>query len=128
MSDSNAYEEVCDICEAELTPETLHECDGVSRIVRPGVIGSVSRGFDSGIEYCKYCWTRFPRTRELNKHLNLHLRPYKCEECGEGFAEKRDLSRHVVRHKDREVIHHCPKCDSVFGRIDNLNKHLRKYH
>jgi uncharacterized Zn-finger protein len=128
MSDSAAFEEVCDWCEAELSPGTLHECDGVSKIVRLGDVGSISRGFENGIEYCKYCWTRFTRVRDLNKHLNLHLRPHKCEECGEGFAEKRDLSRHAVKHKVRDVTHNCPHCDSTFGRVDNLNKHLRKYH
>ncbi|KAG7287276.1 hypothetical protein NEMBOFW57_006783 [Staphylotrichum longicolle] len=74
---------------------------------------------------------------KLQKHLNNHTRPNKCDFCTTfpGGAEWKDLARHVRKeHADHPAVRanraywkevaRCPRCDKKM-RADNLKRHLR---
>ncbi|KAK4173523.1 hypothetical protein QBC36DRAFT_303577 [Triangularia setosa] len=71
---------------------------------------------------------------ELRKHQKNHRKPTDCKICGKGFAERKDLDRHKLKHhpddpsvrSDRRVQKQrgkCPMCPYK-GRPDNIKRHM----
>eukprot|EP00112_Aurelia_sp_Birch-Aquarium-sp1_P000522 Seg1050.2 transcript_id=Seg1050.2/GoldUCD/mRNA.D3Y31 product="Zinc finger protein with KRAB and SCAN domains 3" protein_id=Seg1050.2/GoldUCD/D3Y31 len=48
--------------------------------------------------------------------------PYKCQECGMGFRNKTNLSKHTPIHL--MMKYHCYRCNDVFLNMRSLTKHL----
>ncbi|KAK1749338.1 hypothetical protein QBC47DRAFT_152638 [Echria macrotheca] len=82
------------------------------------------------------CGKKFPRQCDLTKHQKNHSRPTPCEHCPLGFAERKDLERHMNTHhpyeaaveglkKDEKL---CPLMCGYKGRADNLKRHVEKKH
>ncbi|KAK0724495.1 hypothetical protein B0H67DRAFT_107144 [Lasiosphaeris hirsuta] len=74
------------------------------------------------------CERSFKRGCDLRKHMKNHLRPTMCEFCSKGFAENKDLKRHVRAHHGDEVggrgaDFRCPACSYTTNRDDNLKRH-----
>ncbi|RYP55105.1 hypothetical protein DL768_000224 [Monosporascus sp. mg162] len=48
---------------------------------------------------CDVCNEKFPRPREMRRHMRKHEKPLRCQRCPASKAEKRDLLRHYrVKH------------------------------
>ncbi|KAK0666629.1 hypothetical protein QBC41DRAFT_397822 [Cercophora samala] len=71
---------------------------------------------------------------ELRKHQKNHRRPTRCEICGEGYAERKDLDRHRLKdHGDHASVRNdkraqkqkkrCEVCGRT-QRADNLKRHM----
>lgn len=92
---------------------------------------------------CQHCQDRpaFTHRHLYNKHRRKHDRPDQCLVCGDRFAFKRDLDRHVAsKHPDiqaaRRRLYFCihQGCDRAqggrkkgFPRKDTLERHLRTH-
>lgn len=50
-----------------------------------------------------------------------------CGECGQTFSRKSDARRHENTAHKREV-HACPMCNTICGRRDALQRHIRDKH
>ncbi|RYP34222.1 hypothetical protein DL767_004345 [Monosporascus sp. MG133] len=86
---------------------------------------------------CDVCNEKFPRPREMRRHMRKHEKPLRCQRCPASKAEKRDLLRHYrVNHPGyawnklglRPEQFRCPLCLKTFTRKDNLTRHMRRYH
>ena len=63
---------------------------------------------------------KVPKTDEkLQKIID---EPYKCQECGLGFRNKTNLSKHTPIHL--MMKYHCYRCNDVFLNMRSLTKHL----
>jgi hypothetical protein len=85
---------------------------------------------------CRHCNASFRRPCDLQKHTRYHVKPISCADCTHSFGTRRDLIRHQKAvHKDvyqaeRWVCMHeeCVGKGFVFGRKDNLGRHVRMVH
>uniref|UniRef100_A0A6J0VCH6 Zinc finger protein 768 n=1 Tax=Pogona vitticeps TaxID=103695 RepID=A0A6J0VCH6_9SAUR len=59
-----------------------------------------------------------------HKQSNLIEKPYKCPECGKGFARSTDFIRHHITHTG-EKPYTCTKCGKSFTRSSVLTEHQR---
>ena len=56
------------------------------------------------------------------------LRPFKCESCGKGFAEKSKLKIHVQAVHEKLKLHNCGFCDKCYALKKDLKYHLKTVH
>ncbi|KAG7305898.1 hypothetical protein JYU34_008449 [Plutella xylostella] len=78
---------------------------------------------------CEYCSEKFDDFRSLARHRKLHLKPYLCENCWEGFFTTDDLSTHSCLRKDKSselekpdrALRQCDQCGKSYppGYIKN---------
>ncbi|KAK0710560.1 hypothetical protein B0T21DRAFT_416103 [Apiosordaria backusii] len=71
---------------------------------------------------------------ELRKHQKNHRKPTKCNICGSGFAERKDVDRHKLKHHrdhphvraDRRAQRQEVRCEvcGQRGRADNIRRHM----
>lgn len=55
--------------------------------------------------------------------------PFKCNDCGESFPRKENLSIHARTHEENPLKNfECIECSKRFGLKSNLAKHLRRKH
>ena len=74
----------------------------------------------------KDCSESFTFPSELEDHINrVHLKPFKCDVCGESFGTQRMLDQHKA--KDLKLVK-CPNCDEKFKNPKELDTHIRKFH
>lgn len=92
-----------------------------------GVPPAKKRRTDHGIERggnCPQCGQSFETTRQLNTHTSTaHTDPWKCtaEGCTKAFGTRKQLRRHMDRHKE---LFFCEHCDKTFGVFYDLQQHM----
>lgn len=76
---------------------------------------------------CVKCNKSFQYKFKLLHHINLHLRPSKCEVCGKGFADQKALQvHHSNKHStDVDKPFKCEKCPQSFQKENSLKSHLK---
>ena len=79
------------------------------------------------------CDASFSRMFNLKSHMVSHntAKPHVCElNCGSSFARRHDLLRHMRNIHAEGRKHQCPmeNCDLLFGRTDQLRRHLKTQH
>ena len=91
----------------------------------------------AGYHSCLQCGRSYARACDLRKHQKNHQRPNKCPLCDKGFAENKDLDRHLWIHhpmdaKQRQTLGGralCPHAPCQYvGRRDNLKRHIQQVH
>ena len=68
----------------------------------------------------------FSQSKGLTAHTHSGLKPFKCEECGSGFAAAQDLKRHIYTHTGERPFK-CKECGAGFTRSWGLNNHMHKH-
>ncbi|CAG9785817.1 unnamed protein product [Diatraea saccharalis] len=71
---------------------------------------------------CEYCDEKFEDFRTLVLHRKLHMRPYLCENCWEGFYNLNDLNSHSCepninrkdKNKTERVLRQCDQCGKSY--------------
>ncbi|KAI5633912.1 hypothetical protein NE865_13374 [Phthorimaea operculella] len=70
---------------------------------------------------CEYCYDKFEDFKELVIHRKLHLKPYLCLTCWNGFYEENDFTNHTCqpnqsrRSKGAEkVLRQCDQCGKSY--------------
>ncbi|OJK01295.1 hypothetical protein ASPACDRAFT_51202 [Aspergillus aculeatus ATCC 16872] len=91
-----------------------------------------------GLYYCQHraCVTKngFPRKRDLQKHMRIHVKPVKCPICTVTTAQQVHMRRHIEVHHGGwarqwwKVGAVCELCGKPFTRRDNLRRHYRTQH
>ncbi|CAG7834902.1 unnamed protein product [Allacma fusca] len=80
---------------------------------------------------CSKCNKAFRWKWKLALHEKIHNGsnnlPYRCDDCGLGFTNKKDYRRHQLIHTC-ERPYKCDVCGSSFRRKDNLFRHSKKLH
>ena len=56
--------------------------------------------------------------------------PFKCEECGRSYWDKRSLDRHTSENHGDEPLQRlpCKQCDKTFKNKNSLDKHVKSVH
>lgn len=81
---------------------------------------------------CNTCRKTFMDLRRLKRHSKVHQtkKPHVCKECGKGFNERSDLTRHSARHTklkanelSKQHTHKCPNCEMGFSFQRDLEIH-----
>ncbi|KAL2157307.1 hypothetical protein VTH06DRAFT_6245 [Thermothelomyces fergusii] len=110
-------------CLAETNEQHAHS--SAQRSVAPSP--TAGPPYVCGIEGCTKSYSRHG---DLEKHRRNHLRPRKCDICGHGAAENKDLNRHMWVHhpneaRERGVPREESSCLSCHysGRRDNVKRH-----
>ena len=60
---------------------------------------------ESGEHECEVCQKRFPSSSSLFLHRNIHLeeKPFKCDDCAKGFAQKGNFKAHIQRYHGKDL-------------------------
>jgi len=80
------------------------------------------------------CTNAYPRQCDLDKHIKNHTKRRRCDICGAGGAETKDLNRHMWAHhtevaRERGLLKEEDRCGmcGYWARKDNLKRH-KDYH
>lgn len=75
------------------------------------------------------CNKVFSYKHKIIYHINTHLKPCKCEECGKGFPNKHTLKVHqrAMHSSVKETDFKCDKCMRSFQTEQILRTHLRSH-
>eukprot|EP00111_Clytia_hemisphaerica_P016644 TCONS_00049349-protein len=74
---------------------------------------------------CKICERFFFELSALNKHMNIHTKPFSCSKCARSFARKKALERH---QRTRKCLFKCKECEKNFSNTDDFIKHKRTHY
>ncbi|KAI4455324.1 finger putative transcription factor family-related [Holotrichia oblita] len=74
---------------------------------------------------CDVCGLKCASNGSLVEHMRTHTgdRPFKCEMCGKGFAQKGTLNVHIKSRHTGEKVHVCETCGKAFTTSAELRKH-----
>ena len=74
---------------------------------------------------CLFCDSKFSSHEELILHIQIHnvVKPYLCLECGNRYAYKGALKRHVESHTKDKLTYNCDKCDYTCVNKRSLTDH-----
>jgi len=78
---------------------------------------------------CKICKQTFPTKSTLYKHLRGHSsdeKPFKCNECGQGFTLSSNLRQHRIIHRGYKPFQ-CEYCGKKFMRSNVYKQHRRMH-
>ena len=53
---------------------------------------------------------------------------YKCEKCGEVFTSERELNEHIEAHIRAAELFECETCKITFQNKEKLLEHIEKAH
>lgn len=84
---------------------------------------------DGSVKVCKICDKTFPTKSTLYKHLRGHSsdeKPYKCNECGQGFTLSSNLRQHRIIHRGYKPFR-CEFCGKCFMRSNVYKQHRRSH-
>ena len=85
-----------------------------------------------GKHVCQVCKKTFSKKHNLQSHMGLHNeedRKFYCSHCGESFAWKSSLNRHIERnHVNSGVEFGCSWCDKTYKVQSVLNDHVKRDH
>lgn len=62
---------------------------------------------------------------EIEKQDKENNKPFSCDTCKISFSLKKNLQRHMLKHKDTIVYYECPKCKSLFTRPCDVKTHMK---
>ena len=74
---------------------------------------------------CLFCDSKFSSHEELMLHSQIHnaVKPYLCLECGNRYAYKGALKRHVESHTKDKLTYNCDECDYVCVNKRSMTDH-----
>lgn len=77
---------------------------------------------------CVFCPERYTSLKSLQEHMNkTHHRNYICEDCDEGFINKRMMNNHKYRNHGTGLFK-CDHCDKEFDNQTKRKNHERCVH
>jgi len=92
---------------------------------------SIGKENDTGY-LCDICLKRFSKKSNLKSHRGIHQsseRLHKCDHCGEAFAWRSSLNRHIEKlHTENITIYACKWCDKSYKVKSILNDHIKRDH
>lgn len=79
---------------------------------------------------CETCGFRSQTQGGYNRHVRSHsgIKPFKCELCGQAYADSPKLKIHLQKHVSDDKPFVCHLCGHACRRMDNLQMHLRRIH
>jgi len=80
---------------------------------------------------CGLCGVVSDDIRSYRKHENEHKKngAFKCEECGTGFKNRKNLKKHAKKHEpDYVKVFPCKICKCILSTRFNLARHLKTVH
>ena len=77
---------------------------------------------------CPECGNTFASKANLKRHMEIHsgAEPKQCPQCNKTFRNEKLLQKHEVVHSDERAFA-CPRCDKAFRRAEDLVKHTRTH-
>mmetsp|Transcript_21662 Transcript_21662/g.32255 ORF Transcript_21662/g.32255 Transcript_21662/m.32255 type:complete len:401 (+) Transcript_21662:82-1284(+) len=84
---------------------------------------------------CQYCLKTFNHRGNLIAHIRTHTgeKPYKCMQCGRGFAQLSNLRRHqrgqhgICAKKRNRGQYSCSQCRKTFKTQSSYEAHMRSH-
>ena len=81
---------------------------------------------------CPHCPKYYATNGTLKQHIkdvHLRLKPFKCDVCGDCFAQQATLDRHKAsKHAENLKPLECPDCSEKFKHSKELDTHIRQFH
>ena len=88
--------------------------------------------------HCETCNKMFGREAQYTRHVTIHERTHRCDDCKVTFSTKSELDRHECHQSDHEVennkdpveikkrkkSYHCSKCSQVFENHKEMSSHV----
>ncbi|CAH0722409.1 unnamed protein product, partial [Brenthis ino] len=83
----------------------------------------------SRVFQCKICFKKFPRKRELDRHVSIHsgMKPFSCNQCDKKFTRKDKLDKHEQTHECLVVNMPCIECGATFVKKPDLVAHIKSH-
>ena len=53
---------------------------------------------------------------------------HKCEKCGETFLSEKELNEHIEAHIRAAEMFNCETCNTTFDNKEELLEHIKKVH
>ena len=82
---------------------------------------------DCGGVDCTICSKHFTTRRALKEHTNAaHSMNFRCVICRKCFGGVSKLNRHMPSHDEEKRVE-CEECGQIFKRKDNLTRHMKTH-
>ncbi|KAM9792287.1 uncharacterized protein ACB057_010819 [Neosynchiropus ocellatus] len=78
------------------------------------------------VNLCGDCGMDFPEPQQLEKHREVHRKPYSCDACGKSFKCPRYLEKHSTIHTG-ELPFGCETCAKRFFTAALLRVHMLRH-
>lgn len=77
---------------------------------------------------CTFCDKSYTRMEKLDIHLFTHDEtPFHCEQCDEGFSNRKELRQHSDGCMVEVTLLSCPECDKMFSSKRLLSLHMDEH-
>lgn len=87
------------------------------------------RGHSNDRPYkCEECGKTFREKKGFKSHLQTHSqeRPFGCDQCAETFRTRGMLKNHILGHSDERPFK-CDPCGKAFKTVLQLRKHIQNH-